>query len=85
MTDNPSLKTEWEGSIPFNKDVRWLIGAKDQVIIYDLQTAYIVTAGKLKEVKLKGDENYVSVDGAELIQLTKQGTSTLVELQPLKP
>jgi len=84
MTDNPSLKTEWEGSIPFNKDVRWLIGAKDQVIIYDLQTAYIVTAGNLKEVKLQGDENYVSVDGAELIRLTKQGTSTLVELQPLK-
>ena len=85
MTDNPSLKTEWEGSIPFNKDVRWLIGAKDQVIIYDLQTAYIVTVGNLKEVKLQGDETYVSVDGAELIQLTKQGTSTLVELQPLKP
>ncbi len=85
MTDNPPLKTEWVGSIPFNKDVRWLIGAKDQVIIYDLKTAYIVTAGNLKEVKLQGDENYVSVDGAELIRLTKQVTTTLVELQPLKP
>ena len=85
LTNNPSLKTEWEGSIPFNKDVRWLIGAKGQMIVYDHQTANIVTAGNLVEVKLSGDENYISVDGAELIQLTKQGTSTLVELQPLKP
>lgn len=85
LTNNPSLKTEWEGSIPFNKDVRWLIGAKGQIVIYDHKTANIVTAGNLAEVKLHGDENYVSVDGAELVQLTKQGSSTLVELQPLKP
>jgi len=85
LTNNPSLKTEWEGSIPFNKDVRWLISAKGQIVIYDHKTANIVTDGKLTEVKLQGDENYVSVDGAELIQLTKQGPSTLVELQPLKP
>jgi len=85
LTDNPTLKTEWEGSIPFKDDVRMLIGAKGQVIVYDNQTAYIVTAGQLEEVKLQGDENYVSVDGAELIQLTQQGTSTLVGLQPLKP
>ena len=85
LTNNPSLKTEWEGSIPFTYDVRWLIGAKGQIIIYDHKTANIITAGKLAEVKLQGDENYVSVDGAELIQLTKDGTSTLVELQPLKP
>jgi len=55
------------------------------MIIYDHKTANIVTDGNLVEVKLSGDENYFSVDGAELIQLTKQGTSTLVELQPLKP
>ena len=85
LTNNPSLKTEWEGSIPFDNNVRTLIGAKGQIVVYDNQTAYIFTAGQLKEVKLLGDENYVSVDGAELIQLTKQGTSTLVELQPLKP
>jgi|SRR5680860_148959 len=85
LTNNPSLKTEWEGSIPFNDDVRWLIGAKGQIVIYDHKTANIITAGKLAEVKLQGDENYVSVDGAELIQLTKQGSSTLVELHPLKP
>jgi len=85
VTNNPSLKIEWEGSIPFDNNVRTLIGAKGQMIVYNHQTAYIVTAGHLAEVKLHGDENYVSVDGAELIQLTKEGTTTLVELQPLKP
>ena len=85
MTDNPSLQTVWVGSIPFNNDVRWLIGAKDQMVIYDHKTANIVTDGNRVEIKLSRDENYVSVDGAELIQLTKQGTSTLVELRPLKP
>ncbi|HBP65392.1 MAG TPA: hypothetical protein DD730_14300 [Desulfosporosinus sp.] len=62
-----------------------LIGSKGQVIVYNNQAAYIVTAGQLEEVKLQGDENYVSFDGAELIQLTEQGTSTLVGLRPLKP
>ena len=84
VKSNPSLKTEWEGSIPFNTAVRTLIGAKGQIVVYDHQIAYIVTAGQLKEVKLHGDENYVSVDGAELIQLTRDGASTLAELQPLK-
>jgi len=84
LTNNPSLKTEWEGSIPFDNNMRMLIGAKGQMIVYNHQTAYIVTAGKLAEVKLHGDENYISIDGAELIQLTKEETSTLVELQPLK-
>lgn len=84
LTNNPSLKTVWEGSIPFDSSVRTLIGAKDQLVVYDHQTAYIVIGGQLKEVTLSGDENYVSVDGAELVQLTKEGTSTLAELQPLK-
>lgn len=59
---------------------KYLIHLKEQKT-----PANIVTAGNLTEVKLHGDENYISVDGAELIQLTKEGTSTLVELQPLKP
>lgn len=82
---NPSLETIWSGTIPFDQTVRTLIGAKGQIIVYDHQTAYIVTGGQLSKVNLHGDENYVSVDGAELIQLTKQGTSTLAELQPLNP
>ncbi|ODA38818.1 hypothetical protein [Desulfosporosinus sp. BG] len=85
VKSNPSLTTEWKGSIPFNKNLRTLIGAKGQMVVYDHQTAYIITAGQLKEVKLHGDENYVSVDGAELIQLTRNGTSTLAELQALEP
>ena len=51
MTDSPSLKTEWTGSIPF-KNVSAFVGAKGQVIVYDNQTAYIVTAGQLKEVQI---------------------------------
>ncbi|HWQ43691.1 MAG TPA: hypothetical protein VN456_16895 [Desulfosporosinus sp.] len=82
---SPSLKTEWEGSIPFNEKVRALIGVNGQIVVYDNQTASIITDGHLAEVKLQGDENYISVDGAELIQLTKSGTSTLMQLQPLKP
>ncbi|MDR3540076.1 MAG: hypothetical protein P4L69_03775 [Desulfosporosinus sp.] len=84
VKDNPTLKTEWEGAIPFNKNVRALIGVNGQIVIYDQQTAYIVTDGHLADVKLHGDGNYVSDDGAELIQLTNEGASTLVELQPLK-
>ena len=85
MKENPDLKIEWEGSIPFNKNVRMLIGITGQLIVYDNQTASVITDGHLADVKLHGDKNYVSVDGAELIQLTKAGSSTLVELQPLKP
>jgi len=84
MTESPSLKTEWTGTIPFT-NVSAFVGAKGQVVVYNNQTAYIVTAGQLKEVKLTGDQNYVSDDGEETIQLSSQGTSTLVELQPLKP
>ena len=83
LTDNPSLKTEWEGLIPF-ENVRMLIGSKGQVIVYDHQITHIITDGQLKEIKLDGVENYVSSDGAELIKLNQQGTSTLVELKPLK-
>lgn len=83
LSDNPTLKTEWEGIIPF-KNVRMLIGSKGQVVVYDHQISHIVTDGKMKEIKLDGIENYVSSDGAELIQLNQQGTSTLVELKPLK-
>ncbi|AET65891.1 hypothetical protein Desor_0171 [Desulfosporosinus orientis DSM 765] len=85
MKENPVLKTEWQGSIPYPDNIRTLIGVQGEVIVYDNQTAYIVRDGQLSEVKLQGDENYVSADGAELIQLSKAGTSTRVELQPLEP
>lgn len=82
ISDNPSLKTEWEGSIPLS-NVSILIGSQGQVVIYNQQTAYIIKSGELNEISLKGDENYISDDGAELIEFKKSGTSTLVELQPL--
>lgn len=85
MKENPALKTEWQGSIPYPDNISTLIGAQGEVIVYDNQTAYIVGGSELREVKLQGVENYVSADGAELIQLSKAGTSTYVELQPLKP
>lgn len=84
VKENPSLKTEWEGSIPFNPTTRAIIGADGQIIVCDNQKAYIVRDEHLKEVVLQGDENYCSEDGAELIQLRKEGTSTLVKLQPLE-
>ncbi|MDQ7097079.1 hypothetical protein REC12_26130 [Desulfosporosinus sp. PR] len=84
MRNNPSLATEWEGAIPFNNSSCAVIGTKGQVIVYDQQKAYIDTAGHLTEVQLHGDENYISDDGSELIRLTKQRTSTLVEVQPLQ-
>jgi hypothetical protein len=84
VTSSPSLETVWEGSIPFDDSVRTLIGADGQVIVYNNVKSYIVRKGNLSEVALHGDENFVSVDGAELIQLTKSGDSTLAELQPLK-
>jgi len=39
VKDKPSLKTEWEGSIPFNKSIRTLIGVDGQIVVYDNQTA----------------------------------------------
>jgi len=83
MKDSPSLKTEWEGSITFN-NVSAIIGSKGGIVIYNQQTAYIIANGQLEELQLLGDENYISDDGAELIQLKRSGSSTIVELQPLK-
>ncbi len=83
LMEKPTLKTEWEGIIPF-KDVRMLIGSDGQVVVYDNQTVHIVTEGKMKMFNLEGSDNYVSIDGAELIQLNPQGTSTLVKLHPLE-
>ena len=84
LTVNPSLSTEWTGSIPFD-NVNTLIGAEGQVIIFNQYKAYIVTAGQLREVNMYGESNYISGDGTELIKLNRVGTSTVVELHPLSP
>jgi hypothetical protein len=78
------FKTIWEGSIPFKDSKGVIIGAKNEVIIYDDKTAYVIENGKLKELNLSGEENFISPDGVELIQVTRISTSTKVKLQPLK-
>lgn len=78
------FKTEWEGSIPFDDNDQVIIGAHNQVIVYDNSTANIIANGKLEQVTLQGEENYITSDGAELVQLTHQGDSTLAELKPFK-
>ncbi|MHB8124880.1 MAG: hypothetical protein ACYDEJ_04415 [Desulfitobacteriaceae bacterium] len=82
FNEKVNLVTVWEGAIPY-KDARVVIGSLGQIIIYTQQTAHIINNGKDEQVNLHGEENYISPDGAELIELTRQGTSTLVKLQPL--
>jgi len=83
INEKVNLNPVWEGSIPF-QDSRVVIGALGQVVVYDQKTAYIINNGEIKEIELRGEENYVSSDGAELIELTKEDGSTKVELKPLK-
>ncbi|AFM41665.1 hypothetical protein Desaci_2735 [Desulfosporosinus acidiphilus SJ4] len=83
VKENPSLQTLWEGSIPFN-NIHSLVGANGQIIVRDQQTVYSFLDGHLTDVKLQGNKNYISSDGAELIQVTPAGNSSSVKLQPLK-
>jgi hypothetical protein len=78
------FKTIWEGSIPYDNHKGVIIGAKNEVVIYNNKTAYIISNGKENEINLEGEENFISPDGVELIQLTRIGTSTKVKLQPLQ-
>jgi hypothetical protein len=78
------FKTIWEGSIPF-KDTSIIIGINNQIVIYSNQTAYILQSdGQEKQVTLSGKENFISRDGAELIEITPNGNSTDIELKPLE-
>ncbi|WP_019850502.1 hypothetical protein [Desulfitobacterium sp. PCE1] len=78
------FKTIWEGSIPYDDPKGVIIGANREIIVYDDLTAYIISEGKDKEVKLSGEENYISSDGVEVIQVTREGMSTKVKLHPLE-
>lgn len=83
-TSKLEFKTIWQGSIPF-KDASVVIGTNSQIVINSNQTAYIITHdGKQKQVELTGKNNFISKDGAELIELTPNGTSTDIELKPLQ-
>lgn len=84
---NPRLETVWEGSIPFNKDTHTHITADGPIIVYDNQTARMIADdGKLTEIALGGETNYISEKGKALnvIQLTRSDISTRVEIKPLK-
>lgn len=78
------FKTFWQGSIPFT-DAKVILGVNNQIVIYSNQTAYIIQSdGQQKKVVLSGKENFISQDGAELIELTPNGKSTDIELKPLE-
>ncbi|WP_242659885.1 hypothetical protein [Desulfitobacterium hafniense] len=78
------FKTVWEGSIPYDDAKDVIIGANGEIIVYNDLTAYIIKEGSDKEVKLDGEENYISSDGVEVIQVTRVGMSTKVKLHPLQ-
>jgi hypothetical protein len=82
INEKVNLNPVWEGSVPF-QDSHVVIGASGQVVVYDQKTAYIINNGEIKEIELRGEENYVSPDGAQLIELTKEDGTTKVELKPL--
>lgn len=79
-----AFETVWEGSIPYQDNKEVIIGSKNEIIIYDNQAAYIISNGKETKIDLDGEENYISSDGVQLIQVTRVGTSTQVELKPLE-
>lgn len=79
-----TFKTVWQGSIPF-KDAKVVIGTKNQIVINSNQTAYIIQSdGQQKQIELTGKDNFISGDGAELVHLTPNGTTTDFELKPLQ-
>lgn len=79
-----TFETIWEGSIPFNDPEGVIIGANNEVITYDNKTAYIIENGKEQKINLSGEENFISQDGVQLVELSRIGMSTKVNLQPLK-
>lgn len=78
------FKTVWEGSIPFENS-KVIIGINKQIVIYSNQIANIIQSdGQQKQVNLSGKENFISQDGAELVELTPNGNTTDIELKPLE-
>ncbi|KLU58935.1 hypothetical protein CEB3_c49540 [Peptococcaceae bacterium CEB3] len=77
----PQFNTEWSGTIPF-RQARVQMGAHNEVIIYNAGKAYIVDKGQLRSVNLQGSDNYISPDGAELVQMTEEGNVTQFVLKP---
>lgn len=75
--------TMWEGSIPFTESSRIIIGAENEIIIYDHKTAQIISAGELRTLSLSGEDNLISSDGVQLIQITREGFMTKLKFLSL--
>lgn len=82
--NNLEFDTLWEGSIPYEDSKGVIIGAENEIIVYDDKVAYIISEGNDKEVTLSGEENYISTDGVEVVQVTRVGMSTKIKLHPLQ-
>jgi len=78
------FETIWEGSIPYNELKGILVGIQNEIILYNDQAAYIIEQGKDTKIELNGEENIISSDGVEVVQVTRTGTSTLVKLYSLR-
>jgi|GEM_PF-405606 len=79
---NVSLSQIWEGDIPYSGG-HSIIGSDGRVIILLSKTAYIIRNGKSQSVGLNGEKNFVSSDGVEKIELSKDGSNTKVVVEPL--
>lgn len=73
----------WEGSIPFTQSSRIIIGAENEIIIYDHKTAHFISGGELKTLSLSGEDNLISSDGVQLIQITREGFVTKLKFLSL--
>lgn len=76
------LQPIWSGDIPYN-DEKSIIGSDGQIILYGSKTAYVFKDGKSQTVNFNGDKNYISADGTEKIELTKDGSQTKIAVNPL--
>jgi len=77
-----TLSPTWQGDIPFSNG-QVGIDSEGKVVLYENHCAYIISGGKEKTETISGEENYISNDGAVLIQLTHQDGSTKVNISPL--
>ncbi|NMA69766.1 MAG: hypothetical protein GX958_10140 [Desulfitobacterium sp.] len=73
----------WEGSVPITDSSRIIIGAENQIIIYDHKTAHIVSDGELRTLNLSGEDNLISSDGVQLVQITREGFMTKLKFLSL--
>lgn len=71
----------WQGDIPFSNKLVG-IDSEGKIVVFGGGSAYIIRNGRLESKTIGGGEYYLSSDGAELIQLTRQDHQTKVKLKP---